>query len=65
MEDRQYQPRLTNFSYSISCKIDIDDFLEEEIRGPANFVCKDDKSCVFEGMGPCHEWDMMSYDYTA
>ncbi|KAG0332216.1 hypothetical protein BG004_001337 [Podila humilis] len=28
--------------------VNIDDFLDEEIRGPANFVCKDDKSCVFE-----------------
>lgn len=28
--------------------VNIDDFLEEEIHGPANFVCKDDNSCVFE-----------------
>ncbi|KAF9425233.1 hypothetical protein BGZ94_007721, partial [Podila epigama] len=28
--------------------VNIDDFLDEEIRGPANFVCKEDKSCVFE-----------------
>lgn len=29
--------------------IDIDDFLEEEIRGPANFVCTEDNKCIFHG----------------
>ncbi|GJJ77880.1 ATP-binding cassette, subfamily G (WHITE), member 2 [Entomortierella parvispora] len=28
--------------------VNIDDFLDEEIRGPAEFVCGDDKKCVFE-----------------
>ncbi|KAF8983759.1 hypothetical protein BGZ46_009635 [Entomortierella lignicola] len=27
---------------------DIDDFLDEEIQGPAEFVCTDDKKCTFE-----------------
>ncbi|KAF9196484.1 hypothetical protein BGZ50_000104 [Haplosporangium sp. Z 11] len=28
--------------------VNIDDFLEEEIHGPADFVCTDDKKCKFE-----------------
>ncbi|KAG0366744.1 hypothetical protein BC939DRAFT_467473 [Gamsiella multidivaricata] len=28
--------------------VNIDDFLEEEIRGPADFVCTEDKKCTFE-----------------
>ncbi|KAF9437117.1 ATP-binding cassette sub- G member 2 [Entomortierella beljakovae] len=28
--------------------VNIDDFLSEEIEGPAKFTCSDDKSCVFE-----------------
>jgi hypothetical protein len=32
--------------------IDIDDFLEEEIHGPADFECTDDNKCVFQGMSP-------------
>ena len=36
--------------------IDIDDFLDEEIRGPAEFVCGDDKKCVFEGKVDCTLW---------
>ena len=30
--------------------IDIDDFLEEEIHGPAEFECNNDNKCVFEGI---------------
>ncbi|KAF8968200.1 hypothetical protein BGZ46_010928, partial [Entomortierella lignicola] len=28
--------------------VNIDDFLEEEIHGPADFVCSDDNKCTFE-----------------
>lgn len=32
-----------------NCLVDIDDFLAEEIQGPADFVCTADKKCTFEG----------------
>ena len=30
------------------CEIDLDDFLSEEIKGPASFSCRSEKDCRFE-----------------
>ncbi|KAG0023451.1 hypothetical protein BGZ80_009402 [Entomortierella chlamydospora] len=61
-QDVQYDKTLTTYKCpNIKCScipdrmlcgkdgsVNIDDFLEEEIHGPADFVCSDDQKCTFE-----------------